>query len=98
MAMPKKNENYMKNPSGKLIQVLSACHWEPVGFRMWEKGTCRLFVDELGIFLYQLQNSKWVRTHGLTFTDFQPRYFIDYCICFKDQFRLNLAEGKGNVQ
>lgn len=89
--MPKRNENYVKDPVRKLNQILRACHWKRIRPRLWEKGTCRIFVDAVGIFLYRLQAVRWVRTQGLSFSDFQPKYLAERYIRFIDESRLNLA-------
>lgn len=58
------NENYQRDPAKELEQVLRTCGWKRIERGLWEKKACRLYVDEIGIFLYRLYNSQWVRTRG----------------------------------
>ena len=58
------NENYAKNPQKKLTALLNECGWlQERGF--WEKGSSRLLVDEVGIFLFRCRAGSWKRIHGL---------------------------------
>jgi hypothetical protein len=91
--MPKKNENYMKNPSKKLIEVLRACHWEAIKQGLWAKGQHRMLVDGMGIFLYRFRKGQWVRVQGLSFCDFKPQFLTEQYIQFTDNSKLNLAGG-----
>jgi len=58
------NENYSRDQAKKLEKVLQACGWRQIERGLWEKGHGRLYVDEIGIFLYQFHNGQWLRTHG----------------------------------
>jgi hypothetical protein len=60
------NEDHRKNPSRNLIEALVECGWQYVGPGLWEKQDCRLFVDSIGCFLYQLQDDGWRRLAGLS--------------------------------
>lgn len=57
-------ENYSKDPAKELEGVLRSCYWRRAGKGLWEKEACRLYIDEIGCFLYRLLNNRWVRTHG----------------------------------
>lgn len=58
------NENYSRDPAKELEKVLRTCGWKRVERGLWRKEACRLYVDEIGIFLYRFRNGQWVRTNG----------------------------------
>lgn len=84
-------ENYHKHPGQKLEDVLEACLWVKVGRGLWEKGQSRLYVDNVGIFLYRFLGGAWVRTHGLAHNRIFPHARV---IVFKDLSTLNLVSAE----
>ncbi len=68
--------------SEQFRRALVATGWTPLEVRdeLWQKDTNKLLLDEVGLFLFQLQDRAWVRTHGLCWD------FIKACLGkFKDQ-------------
>lgn len=80
------NESYNKSPVEEFAKRLRAAGWKPIPQGLWEKGRHRLYVDEIGIFLYRLLSGKWVRSHGLSHNRILKKDFIR----FQDGFKLNL--------
>jgi hypothetical protein len=84
------NEDYRKNPESEFTEILHACGWKYIGAGYWEKGKHRLYMDSLGVFLYQLQaDNQWLRINGLCFATMaiMPGQYIEF-----DGYRLNLLE------
>jgi hypothetical protein len=81
------NEDYRKNPSRDLIEILIDCAWQYVGPGLWEKGRSRLLVDSIGCFFYQYRDGRWHRLAGLShqhmtqlderIIHFGPAYYLD---------------------
>jgi hypothetical protein len=89
----KVSEDYSKNRSKKLEETLRACAWKRVGSGLWEKEGFRLYVDDIGIFLYRLSYSDgwscWRRTHGLSHNLITH---LPECLIRFDGFTLNLLD------
>ena len=85
------NENYAKNPQKKLIALLNECGWLQVG-GFWEKGSSRLLVDEIGIFLFRWRAKRWARTHGLAHTSMRNLDTTKKMV-FSDKSSLSLESG-----
>ena len=89
------NEVYVKDPVEALEDILEACLWERVAPHLWEKGRSRIFVDEIGIFLFRgyrnYKPARWVRTHGLA--HLYIRHLPQLFILFPDEYKLNLLTG-----
>lgn len=83
-------ENYQKNPEKKLVRVLAACEWEQVGDGLWEKGESRLYVDNIGCFLYRILTGQWIRAAGCSHN--RVRHLKERRIKF-DDFNINLLTG-----
>ena len=75
-----------------LEELLKSCLWERVGPDFWEKGSSRLRVDGIGVFLYRLYPQRgWVRTAGQVHMGM--RGLPDRLLYFPDGFVLNLLTG-----
>ena len=95
--------NYVKDPRRQLEKVLEKLGWERVTDRLyldtcrwlreesglWENDRSRLFVDEIGVFLYRLDGGRWVRTAGLS----HDRIFPNKHELVFDGGRLDLGNG-----
>jgi hypothetical protein len=85
------NENYIKNPAGKLVSILKKEGWSRVAHK-WEKGPTQLEIDELGIFLLREKSpGHWVQVRGLSF--YSMRNFSRGIIRFYDGWELCLKTG-----
>jgi hypothetical protein len=85
------NENYAKNPYLKLTALLKKCGWLRIR-EFWEKESCRLLVDEVGIFLFRWQTDRWVRSHGLAYVSMRNLAATRRMV-FADQSSLCLESG-----
>jgi hypothetical protein len=89
-------ENYQRDPGARLVRLLDAWEWEPVGPGLWGKGPCRLYVDSVGVFLYQVRwvtprSGYWRKTHGLSHNLIRSQTSR---IVFKDLSVLDLMTGE----
>ena len=92
------DENYQRHPDKKLERMLAAYGWEQVGDDLWWKGSSRLYVDAVGVFLYRIEigfGVIWRRTHGLSHNLIPHRARR---ITFKDMSTLDLLTGEWNGQ
>ena len=103
--------NYVKDPRGQLEKVLERLGWVRVTDRLyldtcrwlreesglWENDRSRLFVDEIGVFLYRLEEptdeSRWVRTWVRTAGLSHDRIFPNKHELVFDGGRLDLGNG-----
>jgi len=86
-------ENYQRDPGNKIETFLAARRWLKVGDYLWERGPSRLYVDNVGVFLYRYRDGRWIRTHGLSHNLIHP---WTYMITFKDLSTLDLLTGEWN--
>ena len=94
--MPSK-EYHQKDPAKDLEEALVACQWSRAVSRtdtkgLWEKGRSRLYVDEIGVFLYRLLGDCWVRTAGLSHNRIKVLHLRERVIRF-DDFEIDLITG-----
>jgi hypothetical protein len=83
------NENYQRSPDKAIEGVLRDCGWECVFPGLWQKDKTRLFVDDVGIFLYRLLSGYWCRTAGLSHDLIQISHLRERVLYFQG-FEINL--------
>jgi len=83
------NESYVRSPVKAITNLLRELDWRPIERGLWEKGKNRLFVDEIGIFLFRYKEGRWVRTNGLSHNYIKGAHLSKGRIVFRD-FILNL--------
>jgi hypothetical protein len=86
------NENYERDPKAKLTALLNEYGWQRIGGGVWQKGVTRLLVDEVGVFLFQWLESRWLRTHGLAHAS-MIRIARTRELSFSDGSKLNFESG-----
>ena len=79
-----------REPARELIKILKSCLWLPLSETLWQKGPVTLYVDEVGIFLYQQE----VRTHGLSHNRIRPKELRGRVIRLRDGKHLDLETGE----
>ena len=89
------NENYARDPRKGLVKTLLAAGWAngAIGYDdFWQKGNCRLLIDSVGVFLFQLRDGRWTRTHGLSHNLILHKHLANNCLYFHNLL-LNLIDG-----
>ena len=81
------NENYARDPKKRLVKALVAAGWGAIcetDDELWSNGSNALLIDSIGVFLFQLQNGKWRRTHGLSHNLILAKHLHESCLYFQD--------------
>ena len=87
------NENYAQDPGRRIVKALLAAGWGAIcetDDELWSKGNNALLIDSVGVFLFQLQNGEWRRTHGLSHNLILAKHLHESCLYFQD-FTLNFG-------
>jgi hypothetical protein len=89
------NENYVRDPRKGLVKALLAADWinRPIGHDdFWQKGSYRILIDSIGVFLFQSKDGRWTRTHGLSYNLIFHKHLANNCLYFHN-FLFNLVDG-----
>ncbi|MFA5382457.1 MAG: hypothetical protein WC356_04770 [Candidatus Micrarchaeia archaeon] len=85
-------EDYRENHKEILKKILKVCSWNQVSKDLYEKGRSRIYVDDIGIFLYRRLAGVWCRTCGLSHNRITTSMLRERLIVFPD-YTLNLLIG-----